>query len=96
VGDDDFGQFWPTVKVAGVTLGRVFRLRPTVGVCVLRSDGERSFMFYRHPSADMLWRPEDVDRVRIRHTDFHHGSISINEPSRAPRWLRSGTPATAR
>ncbi len=42
-------------------------------------------MFYRHPSADMLWRPEDVDRAYVAHTHiFHYGSISlISEPSRS-------------
>jgi fructokinase len=50
----------------------------------LRDDGERSFMFYRHPSADMLMTPADVatniiDTARI----FHFGSISmINSPAR--------------
>ena len=42
-------------------------------------------MFYRHPSADMLWRPDDVDANYARSTRiFHYGSISlIGEPSRS-------------
>ena len=59
--------------------------RTALAFVSLRNDGERSFMFYRHPSADMLWRPEDVDREYVAGTRiFHHGSISlINEPSRS-------------
>ncbi|MFW5748794.1 MAG: PfkB family carbohydrate kinase, partial [Chloroflexota bacterium] len=51
----------------------------------LAAGGERSFVFYRHPSADMLMKPEDIaldviDSARI----FHFGSITlIDEPSRA-------------
>jgi len=51
----------------------------------LLADGEREFMFYRHPSADMLWRPEDVDQAYVARTRiFHYGSITlIGEPSRS-------------
>ena len=42
-------------------------------------------MFYRHPSADMLWQPEDVNAAYAAATRiFHYGSISlIGEPSRS-------------
>lgn len=88
VGEDDFGHFLAdTLAGAGVDTGGL-RFSPAARTALafvsLRADGERSFMFYRHPSADMLWRPEDVDvayaaAARI----FHYGSISlIGEPSR--------------
>jgi fructokinase len=89
VGDDDFGHFLAdTVAEAGVDVGGLRfspEARTALAFVSLRSDGERSFMFYRHPSADMLWRPEDVDRAYVAGTRiFHHGSISlINEPSRS-------------
>jgi fructokinase len=59
--------------------------RTALAFVSLRADGERSFMFYRHPSADMLWRPEDVDAAYAGATRiFHYGSISlIGEPSRS-------------
>ncbi len=47
--------------------------------------GERSFMFYRHPSADMLMSPDTIvldvlDDARV----FHFGSITlITEPARS-------------
>ena len=42
-------------------------------------------MFYRHPSADMLWHAEQVDQADVaRARIFHYGSISlIHEPSRS-------------
>lgn len=89
VGDDDFGHFLAdTVAEAGVDVGGLrfsAEARTALAFVSLRSDGERSFMFYRHPSADMLWRPEDVDREYAAGTRiFHHGSISlIGEPSRS-------------
>jgi fructokinase len=89
VGDDDFGHFLAdTIAEAGVDVGGLrfsSEARTALAFVSLRSDGERSFMFYRHPSADMLWRPEDVDREYLAGARiFHHGSISlINEPSRS-------------
>ncbi len=89
VGDDDFGHFLAdTLADAGVDVGGL-RFSPLARTALafvsLRADGERSFMFYRHPSADMLWRPEDVDASYCAGTRiFHFGSISlIGEPSRA-------------
>lgn len=59
--------------------------REALAFVSLRADCEREFMFYRHPSADMLYRPEDVDGGLIRAAKvFHFGSISlIGEPSRS-------------
>ncbi len=89
VGDDDFGHFLAdTLAEAGVDVrGLRFstEARTALAFVSLRKDGERSFMFYRHPSADMLWRPEDVDATYAAGTRiFHYGSISlIGEPSRS-------------
>jgi fructokinase len=89
VGDDDFGHFLAGVVAEnGVDVGGLRfspEARTALAFVSLRSDGERSFMFYRHPSADMLWRPEDVNRDYVKNTRiFHHGSISlINEPTRS-------------
>ena len=89
VGDDDFGHFLAdTLAESGVDVGGLRfceTARTALAFVSLRADGERSFMFYRNPSADMLWQPADVDaeyaaRTRI----FHYGSISlIGEPSRS-------------
>ncbi len=89
VGDDDFGHFLAdTLAQAGVDVNGLrfsAEARTALAFVSLRKDGERSFMFYRHPSADMLWRPEDVDATYAASTRiFHYGSISlIGEPSRS-------------
>lgn len=89
VGDDDFGHFLAdTLAEAGVDVAGLrfsTEARTALAFVSLRADGERSFMFYRHPSADMLWRPEDVDAQYAAQTRiFHYGSISlIGEPSRS-------------
>ena len=89
VGDDDFGHFLAdTLTESGVDVGGLRfceTARTALAFVSLRADGERSFMFYRNPSADMLWQPADVDAEYAAHTRiFHYGSISlIGEPSRS-------------
>jgi fructokinase len=89
VGDDAFGRFLKaTLDEVGVdTNGLVFSedARTALAFVSLRADGEREFMFYRHPSADMLYRSEEVAVDLIRAAKiFHLGSISlISEPSRS-------------
>lgn len=89
VGDDAFGKFLKrTLDDVGInTQGLVFssRARTALAFVSLQADGEREFMFYRHPSADMLYEPDEVDINLIRKAKvFHFGSISlISEPSRS-------------
>ncbi|MCC6614545.1 MAG: fructokinase [Anaerolineae bacterium] len=89
VGDDPFGHHLSGVlahegiDVRGLLFSR--EARTMLAFVSLAADGERSFSFYRNPSADMLLRPEEVvydvlDDKRI----FHYGSITmIDEPSRS-------------
>jgi len=89
VGDDPFGAFLADALVGvGVDVSTVrfsSEARTALAFVSLREDGEREFLFYRSPSADMLMRPEDVDSGAIRAARvFHFGSISlIADPSRA-------------
>ncbi|MCB9450263.1 MAG: histidine kinase [Anaerolineaceae bacterium] len=89
VGDDPFGHFLADVLVAeGVnTTGLKFsqEARTALAFVSLTAEGERSFVFYRHPSADMLMRADDVDLSVIQGKRvFHFGSITlIGEPSRS-------------
>jgi fructokinase len=89
VGDDAFGRFLAqTLQDAGVdTTSLCFssQARTALAFVSLRVDGEREFMFYRHPSADMLYTPDEVNSAYIRSAKaFHYGSISlIGEPSRS-------------
>jgi fructokinase len=87
VGQDAFGEFlkMTLIDVGVNTNGLVFshEARTALAFVSLQVDGEREFMFYRHPSADMLYTPEEVDLDLIRSGKiFHFGSISlISEPS---------------
>ncbi len=89
VGDDAFGHFLAdTLAAAGVDVGPLrfsSEARTALAFVSLRADGEREFMFYRHPSADMLFTPREVDMDAISRAKLlHFGSISlIGEPSRS-------------
>jgi fructokinase len=88
VGDDPFGRFLTsTLAEAGVDVGPLRftdSARTALAFVSLRADGEREFMFYRHPSADMLFTPDEVDVEALSTAKaLHYGSISlIGEPSR--------------
>lgn len=58
--------------------------RTALAFVTLKSDGEREFMFYRNPSADMLLTESEINYDLIRRAKiFHYGSISlISEPCR--------------
>lgn len=89
VGDDPFGHYLAgvmeqnSVDTRGLTFSA--EARTALAFVSLTAEGERSFVFYRHPSADMLMRPEDVVTHVIDAYDvFHYGSITlIGEPSRS-------------
>ncbi len=89
VGDDPFGHYLADVLASeGVDVsGLRFsdKARTALAFVSLRADGERSFVFYRHPSADMLMEPDSVALEVIDSGDvFHFGSITlINEPCRS-------------
>jgi fructokinase len=89
VGDEAFGHFLrKTLNDLGVDTSALrfsSQARTALAFVSLRSDGEREFLFYRHPSADMLYTPEEVDTAYICSAKvFHFGSISlITEPSRS-------------
>jgi fructokinase len=89
VGDDPFGHYLADVLSSeGVnTRGLLFstEARTTLAFVSLTAEGERSFVFYRHPSADMLLRADQVPlEVLVNQKIFHFGSISlISDPSRS-------------
>ena len=89
VGDDAFGRFLAdTLAAAGVDVGALRftgDARTALAFVSLRADGDREFMFYRHPSADMLLAPDDIDVDLVTGAKLlHFGSISlIGEPSRS-------------
>jgi len=88
VGNDEFGRFLEkTLADTGVnTRGLRFsgNAHTTLAFVALREDGEREFVFYRNPGADMLYGPDDLDEELVTHGKIlHHGTISfISEPNR--------------
>jgi len=89
VGDDPFGHWLVEVlEGEGVDVHDVRfekAARTALAFVSLTAEGERDFVFYRHPSADQLHRPDEVDLDAVRAAKvLHHGSISlIQEPSRS-------------
>lgn len=89
VGDDAFGHFLAqTLHSAGVDVGQLrfdTAARTMLAFVSLRADGDREFMFYRHPSADMRHTPDDIDTHALTAARaFHFGSISlITQPARS-------------
>lgn len=89
VGDDPFGRFLAaTLAAEGVDTSALLfsrEARTMLAFVSLTATGERDFMFYRHPSADMLYRPEEVPEALVRGARaLHFGSISlIDEPCRS-------------
>ncbi|MFP4323880.1 MAG: PfkB family carbohydrate kinase [Anaerolineales bacterium] len=89
VGADFFGAYLTDIlREAGVDVSALRQtaaaMTPLAFVSVA-PDGEREFVFYRKPSADMLMQPTDLDTDMLRRADiFHFGSISlIDEPLRS-------------
>lgn len=89
MGDDEFGRMLADIlKVNGVnTEGVCFdtHARTALAFVTLRKDGEREFMFYRNPSADMLLKESELNMNLLKKAKiFHYGSISlIAEPCRS-------------
>ena len=82
VGDDPFGHFLKaTLDGEGVDTSPMRldgRARTALAFVTLEASGERDFLFYRHPSADMLFVPDEVDRAAIGAASiFHFDSISL-------------------
>ena len=87
VGDDPFGCFLTAelraegVDVAG--LQTTAAARTSLAFVSLDAAGERSFVFFRQPGADMLLAAAQLDRARLsRARIFHFGSFSLSaEPA---------------
>ncbi|KAJ4799661.1 Fructokinase-2 [Rhynchospora pubera] len=88
-GDDEFGHMLAdilrknNVNDEGVLFDQ--HARTALAFVTLKANGEREFMFYRNPSADMLLTEAELNLDLIcRAKIFHYGSISlISEPCRS-------------
>ena len=89
VGKDSYGEFLRRtleeneVDVSGMSVDPV--QHTTLAIVSLDETGERSFSFYRDPSADVNLRFEDVPAALLANTRvLHFGSVSLTaEPSRS-------------
>ncbi|MDY7224159.1 PfkB family carbohydrate kinase [Halalkalibacterium halodurans] len=82
VGADPFGDFLiETLRKKGVdtkTLLQTTEAKTALAFVSLDNDGERDFLFYREPSADMLFKPTDLQEEWFKRAAiFHFGSISL-------------------
>jgi fructokinase len=83
VGDDVFGHFLAQTlrhnSVDTSALHFTAEARTPLAFVSLRDDGDRDFIFYRNPGADMLFSPEHVAPDYISQGKiFHYGSISLS------------------
>ncbi|EEF50435.1 fructokinase, putative [Ricinus communis] len=89
VGDDEFGCMLADILKQNNVDNSGMRFdshaRTALAFVTLRADGEREFMFYRNPSADMLLQETELDQDLIKKASvFHYGSISlIHEPCKS-------------
>ncbi|XP_028054233.1 probable fructokinase-6, chloroplastic [Camellia sinensis] len=86
VGEDEFGYMLADILKENNVNNEGMRFDPgartALAFVTLRNDGEREFMFYCNPSADMLLQETELDYDLIRKAKIvHYGSISlITEP----------------
>ncbi|MBA0549261.1 hypothetical protein Golob_020306 [Gossypium lobatum] len=89
VGDDEFGHMLADLlKKSGVNSDGICfdkDARTALAFVTLKADGQREFMFYRSPSADMLLKESELKLDLIKQAKiFHYGSISlISEPCKS-------------
>ncbi|KAL2896104.1 putative fructokinase-6 chloroplastic [Bienertia sinuspersici] len=89
VGEDEFGYMLADILKQNNVNNEGMRFDPgartALAFVTLRKDGEREFMFYRNPSADMLLQESELDLELIKKAKiFHYGSISlITEPCKS-------------
>ena len=89
VGTDSFGTFLRStliennVDVSGMITDPVSRT--TLAVVALDRSGERTFSFYRDPSADVNLRADEISEEQLKNTKFRHfGSVSLTtDPARS-------------
>ncbi len=89
VGNDAFGHFLADILQGNGVDTKELKFtdsaRTALAFVSLKADGDRDFMFYRHPSADMLHHPDEISADYLsRAKALHLGSISlIAEPARS-------------
>ena len=74
LGDDEFGHMLAGILRENGVVDEGINFdkgaRTALAFVTLRADGEREFMFYRNPSADMLLTPDELNLDLIRSVSF--------------------------
>jgi fructokinase len=89
VGDDPFGRFLADTLVGqGVDVSQLAfepKARTSLAFISLRSDGERDYLFFRHPSADLLLSPGHINPSYIKSARaiFYDSMSLTGEPCRS-------------
>ncbi len=83
VGEDPFGHFLrQTLEEQAVDTTHLYaspQARTTLAFVATRRDGRKDITFYRHPGADTLLRPEQIDPAYLASARmFHFGSVSLS------------------
>jgi fructokinase len=89
LGDDAFGHHLADVlqehrvEIRGVRFDP--QVRTSMAFIAKPDANTQEFVFYRNPGADMLLRPDELDRALLQETHvLHFGSLSLGqEPSRS-------------
>lgn len=84
VGEDAFGdKIIETLQAVKVDTSYVLTTKESntaLAFVSLSNEGERDFSFYRKPSADMLYQPENIDAIDIQQGDLvHFCSVALVE-----------------
>ncbi len=85
LGEDEFGHFLvETLEGEGVDMSAVrmtSEAKTGIAFIALDHDGERSFLFFREPSADMTVGPEDAARAPVDTPMLHMGTNAMTNAS---------------
>ena len=83
IGDEPFGDFLrDTLEQNRVDTAHLIseaNRRTTLAFVATRSDGAKDILFYRNPGADILLRPDEIDKAYVQSAGvFHYGSCSLS------------------
>ena len=90
LGDDPFGhKIARELEACGIDLSHLVftdKANTALAFVSLEEDGNRTFSFYRKPSADLLYAPEQIDLAWFRDAfALHFCSVSlVDSPMRRP------------
>jgi len=89
VGNDGFGkQLQRAIAEQNISTDYLMfddEVHTTLAIVLKLANGDRDFMFYRKPGADVYLKPEDIHEEMIKNAKiFHFGSLSLtDEPARS-------------